>query len=116
MAEIFYQLPITFLKTSAASYTKLVESCWRHWKIVSYIVAGDPTLAQMFSDLLVIADQRTSVDDYRWPSKVIELKGRTISNQVVEVNTRECLEYLTGEADSKTILADPLIRNHKDLW
>ena len=104
------------LLVRVALYTKLVESCWRHWKIVSYVVAGDPTLAQMFLSWLVIADQGISVEDYRWPSKVIELKGHTVSNQAGEVNTRECLEYLTGAADPKKILANPLIRNYKDLW
>ena len=69
-----------------------------------------------FLNWLVIADQGISVDDYRWPSKVIELKSRTVSNQTIEVNTRECLEYFTEAADLKKILADPLIRNHKDLW
>ena len=64
----------------------------------------------------MIADQGISVEDYRWPSKVIELKGHTVSNQAGEVNTRECLEYLTGAADPKKILANPLIRNYKDLW
>ena len=86
------------------------------WKIVSYIVAGDPTLAQIFFNWLVVADQGISVDDYRWPSKVIELKGHTVSNQTVKVNTRECLDYLMGAAEPKKILAGPLIRNHKDLW
>ena len=91
-AEIFFQLSITFLKTFAASYTKLVESCWHHWRVVWYIVAGDPTLAQMFLNWLVIVDQGIRVDDYRWPSTVIELKGHAVSNQTIEVNTRECLE------------------------
>ena len=58
----------------------------------------------MFLSWLVIADQGISVDDYCWPSKVIELKGHTVSNQTIEVNTREYLEYLTEAVDPKRYL------------
>ena len=98
-------------------YTKLVDSCWHHWTIVLHIVAGDLTVAHiMFFNWLVIADQGIRVNDYCWPSNVIELKGHTDSNQTIEVNICEYLEYLTKVADPKAILGDPLIKNRKDMW
>jgi len=113
--EFFRQLPDTFLKTFRASYVKLVESCWRHWRIVSYIIAGDPTLAQMYLNWLVAAEQGQDMQAYRFPSKVVELEGHVSSGETVEVNTRDCLEYLTEKADPKKILEDPLINSNKDL-
>ena len=56
--EFFVQLPATFLKTFIASYRKLVESCWRHWKIVSYVVAGDPTLAHAYFEVACYCRRR----------------------------------------------------------
>ena len=113
--EFFHSLPKVFLKTFVASYSKLVESCWRHWKILSYIVAGNPTLAQMYLNWLVIADGGQDMRDYCWPSKTIELEHHTASGETVEIDTRPCLEYLTEKADTEKILSDPLIKDNNDL-
>ena len=115
--EFFHTLPKVFLKTFVVSYSKLVESCWRHWKILSYIVAGNPVLAQMYLNWLVIADEGNDMRDYCWPSKTIELEHHTTYGETVEIDTRSCMEYLTEKASKHTekILADPLIKDNKDL-
>ena len=102
--EFFRQLPITFLKEFRFSYVKLIESCWRHWKILSYIIAGDPTLAQMYLIWLVSAEEGQDMEVYRFPSKAVKLEGHVSSGETVEVDTRQCVEYLTVEADQKKFL------------
>ena len=106
-----------FIKKCVAAYEMLIELCWRHWKILSYIVAGDPTLAQMYLNWLVVADEGNSVEDYCFPSETIKLENHMSSNEAIEINTRECMDYLTEEADPKKILDDPIIKNNKNmLW
>ena len=113
--EYFIQLPTSFLKTFIASYRKLVESCWRHWKIVLYIIAGNPTLANLYLNWLVVADEGKDVEDYCFPSKTIYLKGHVTTGETVEVDTRACLEYITERVDPKKVLNDPLISDNKAL-
>ena len=48
--EYFGQPPVTCFKTFIVPYNKLIECCWRHWKILSDIIAGDPTLACTYLD------------------------------------------------------------------
>ena len=113
--EFFTKLPVTFLEKFVASYVKLVESCWRHWKIVSYVVAGDPTLAQLYLNWLVAVDEGHEMEDYCFPRKLIKLENHVSSNATIEVDTRECMEYLTAVADPAKILEDPLIKDNKVL-
>ena len=47
--------------------------------------------------------------------KILQLEGHMSSNEMTEVDTCECLQYLTERLDTKKILVDPLIRNNKDL-
>ena len=38
------------------------------------------------------------------------------TNEVISVDSRQCMEYLTELADAKVMLCDTLLSVHKDLW
>ena len=80
-----------------------------------YVIAGDPTLAQMYLNWLVAADEGHAMEDYCFPRKLIQLEGHMSSNKMIEVDTCECLQYLTKRSDPKKILDDLLIRKTMDL-
>ena len=55
------------------------------------------------------------MEAYRFLSKIVKLEGHVSSGETVEINTRDCLDYLTEKADPKKILEDPLIKSNKNL-
>ena len=55
------------------------------------------------------------MEDHGFPRTLIKLENHVSSNSMIEVDTWECIEYLTAVADSATILEDPLIKDNKVL-
>ena len=55
------------------------------------------------------------MEDCCVPRKLIQLEGHMSLNEMIEVDTRECLQYLTEKLDPKKIFDDPFIRNNRDL-
>ena len=55
------------------------------------------------------------MEDYCFPRKLIKLENHVSSNATIEVDTRECMEYLTAVANPAKIIEDPLIKDNKVL-
>lgn len=53
-----------------------MESCWRHPKILVYLIFGSPTLGQMLL-AWIMAEEYLGQDmyDYCFPSSMIEMKN-----------------------------------------
>ena len=84
---------------------KLGEACWRHWKIVSYIVAGDPTLTTLYLNWLVLADEGQHIESYSFSSKTRHVVRHITTGEVVKVDTHACLKYLAERVGSMVNLA-----------
>ena len=54
-----------------------------------------------------------NMDDYCFPKRRLFLNNHVSDNSTIEVNSRECMEYLTAEADPSKMLEDPIIKSNK---
>ena len=55
------------------------------------------------------------METFSFPSELVELKNHDVSHETITVDSRDCLEYLTENADPMEILEDPLIKNNQTL-
>ena len=91
-------------------YFKHVSKIMRSDDIVVYLVGGNPVLAQMFLQWLCNAETNDmSVAEYVFESKDIVLPHQGNNDEVIEVDTQECMKYLLEMTDPKKMLKGSLI-------
>ena len=115
--NFFIAAPTIFFDKYNQMFVKHVSTIMRTNEILVYMVGGDPTLAKHLLQWLWAADNGEDMASYVFPSETITLKHQGASDDTaIQIDTRECLKYLTAKADPHTILEDPLINDHKQLW
>ena len=127
--EFFNEMPEKILKKFRSIFEKHVVSCWCSDDILHYIIGGNPTLAKHFAAWLVhyktneddaslLAAGSSSVNEdieveaYEFPNESITLEHHKVRNGDVVVNIRDCMTYLTANADIDYILKRRFVKNH----
>ena len=63
----------------------------------------------------MMAEEDRDMETYQFPSQRVHLMNQLTSNEPYEVDSAECLAYITADAEAEKILDDPLIKNNKEL-
>ena len=115
--EFFRHLPKVFFDECIGVFNRMIEDTWRNEKMMVYLIAGNPILARLFLKCLAHVDGGGDMDGYNFPSETIQLEYHDASNKTVEIDTRECLDYLLkgDRFDVQKICDDKFIQDHEDL-
>ena len=115
--EFFMQAPITFLRLFGTAFKEHVEKVWRHETIIVFTIGDNPVLAQELLKLLFHIDGGNDKDSHHWPasSKNITVKNQIRSQYDVTIKVRDCLEYISENADLEKAVSDPLFSENEDL-
>lgn len=121
----FDKMSRVFLMRYRFVFEKHIEPCWRSNGVLPYIIGGNPTLANQFARWLfdddneaVAIEDDDVVEEYGFLDKDIDLgpfHHRTIANKKVVINVKDCMLYLTAEADREAIKSTPFVKSHKEL-
>ena len=132
----FKKMTTIFFQRFRHMFDKHVASCWRSDTILHYIIGGNPTLAKEFARWLVDYDVMVNTDGeeddgddedddeidvappYQFTDKTINMGPfhyRTKAKKQVRINVRECMEYLTADADRSVIMSTPFVKTHWNL-
>lgn len=121
----FDKMSRVFLMRYRFVFEKHIEPCWRSNGVLPYIIGGNPTLANQFARWLfdddneaVAIDDDDVVKEYDFLDEDIDLgpfHRRTIAKKNVVINVKDCMLYLTAEADREAIKSTPFVNSHKEL-
>ena len=117
-SRFFADAPACFFREYNNMFHKHVSTAVRSSDILIYLVGGNPILARMLLQWLKCAeDDEIPLTSYVFESITISLRHQeSDTNEVISVDSRKCMEYLTELVDVKAMLRDTLLGVHKDLW
>jgi len=123
----FDKMTTIFFQRFRNVFDKHVAPCWRSDTILHYIIGGNPTLAKEFARWLVDYDvmmqdtddenRDESDESYQFTDKTIDMGPfhyRTRAKKHVHINIKDCMQYLTADADRKVITSTPFVKSHWD--
>ena len=119
--EFFYKLPIEFMDDYERNLKKHVLDCCCSDELIVYMVGGDPRLAQALAKQIVYQDNigsSASLDEngevvhdlntsYEFDYIDITLGDHhNLTRGSVKINIKECMEFVTANANWDAILND----------
>ena len=126
--EFFDKMPGKVFEKFRYVFDKHVTSCWCSDDILHYIIGGNPTLANEFAawlnhyDSMIGASETLAslglneddvdVEVHEFTDKEITLEHHKVRNGDIKVNVRDCLDYLTADADRAHILERPFVKKY----
>ncbi len=123
----FDNMTTIFFQRFRNMFDKHVYPCWSSDTILPYIIGGDPTLAKEFARWLIDYDVMMSNEggdddnddthEFTFTDKEIDMGDfhyRHVAEKHVKINVRECMEYLTANADRSAIMSSPFVKGHWD--
>ena len=106
--SFFLNAPKCFFDIYRKFFIKHTSTKMRTNEILVYLFGGNPKLAHIFIRWLFYAQDNLEIESHSFPSEKIKLRHHGITYDALpEVNTKDCMEWLTSHADIFVILDDP---------
>ncbi len=127
--DFFLELPDKFFKIYERSLSDHILKRWRNDKLLPYMIGGQPELAKQLACKVVHHKQNMCTMDeagefvnhddlpsYEYPNIDVELDDQhnTLKDEKLTINVRECMEYVTKNANFDTVVKDMIFLNQNE--